>query len=129
MTPLHNIGGGYVEFQNKLFKKEALKDLRPDLFKLVPDSGYQSNTNFGTKFPKIATKGDIFVRVDVMPNRVFKFDGKKWIERNKEQTQSYLDDNYLDYLIKQVQSGQYDYELLTEDEKSEIERRNNNQNT
>jgi hypothetical protein len=77
VTPVHIKSDGYVEFENKLFQKEALKELRPDLFSIKADTGYQSQTNFGTSFPKVATKGDIFVRVDVMPNRVFKFDGNK----------------------------------------------------
>jgi hypothetical protein len=122
VTPIHDTGGGYVEFEEKLFQRDALKELRPDLFRLKADNlGNQSQTNFGTTFPKIAKKGDIFVRVDVMPNRVFKFDGKKWLEQNKELSQSYLDKEYLEFLITKVQQGQYDIEQLTDAEKLELE--------
>ena len=44
----------------------------------------------------IAVKGDIFVRVDQMPNRVFKFEGKDWMEIDKESTDSYtFDEEYI----------------------------------
>ena len=122
VTPVHDKGGGYVEFEDKLFQKEALKELRPDLFKIQVDTpGNQSQTNFGVSFPKIGKKGDIFVRVDIMPNRVFKFDGKKWLEQNKELTQSYLDGNYLEYLVDKVGKGEYDLEQLTDMERIELE--------
>jgi hypothetical protein len=122
VTPIHDTGGGYVEFEDKLFQRDALKELRPDLFRIKADNvGNQSQTNFGTQFPKIAKKGDIFVRVDVMPNRVFKFDGKKWLEQNKALSQSYLDKDYLEFLISKVQRGEYDVDQLTDTEKMELE--------
>lgn len=122
VTPIHDMGGGYVEFEDKLFQRDALKELRPDLFRVKVDAtGTQSQTNFGTVFPKIASKGDIFVRVDVMPNRVFKFDGKKWLEQNKDVSQSYLDKDYLEFLISKVNNGEYDIDHLTELEKMELE--------
>jgi hypothetical protein len=113
--------GGYVQLDGKSISKEALKGMRPDLF-LQVDTGNQSSTNFGTNFPKFSKKGDIFVRVDTLPNRVYKFSGSKWIEINKEQTDSYLhDEEYIKYLISKIDSGEYDIELLAENEKIQIE--------
>jgi hypothetical protein len=131
VTPVHRKSEGYVEFEEKLFREEALKELRPDLFSLNADKGYQSQTNFGTSFPKIATKGDIFVRVDVMPNRVFKFHGQKWIEVSKEKTDTYLYDiEYIKYLITQIDKGIYDVDLLSENEQEQIKAYlNGNQNS
>ncbi len=131
VTPVHIKSDGYVEFENKLFQKEALKELRPDLFSIKADTGYQSQTNFGTSFPKVATKGDIFVRVDVMPNRVFKFDGNKWIEVAKDKTDTYLyDQEYIKYLVTQIDQGSYDVELLSENEQEQIKLYlNGNQNS
>lgn len=131
VTPVHVKSDGYVEFEDKLFQRSALKELRPDLFSIKADTAYQSQTNFGTSFPKIATKGDIFVRVDVMPNRVFKFDGQKWIEVAKEKTDTYLyDQEYIKYLVTQIDQGQYDVELLSESEQEQIKAYlNGNQNT
>jgi hypothetical protein len=120
-TPLHDMGGGYVEFESKLFQKDALKELRPDLFKIKPDDSVSTSTNFGTIFPNIAKKGDIFIRVDVLPNRVFKFDGKKWIEQNKNLTDSYLyEENYIRYLIEQIDMGKFDADLLSPQEEEQI---------
>lgn len=124
VTPVHDKGGGYVEFEQKLFQRQALKELRPDLFSIKADNtgNYQVSSNFGTQFPKIAAKGDIFVRVDVNPNRVYKFDGYKWIEINKESSQSYLyDQEYIKFLIEKIGSGEYDLDSFSDVEKAEIE--------
>lgn len=124
VTPVHDKGNGYVEFEGKLFQSNALKEIRPDLFSAKNDvlSGNNIGSNFGTSFPKIASKGFIFVRVDVSPNKVYKFDGQKWIEINKEATQSYLyDADYMNFLANKVYSKEYDIELLTEHERSELE--------
>lgn len=121
VTPVHDKGGGYVEFEDKLFQKDALKELRPDLFSAKADiNKTQNNTNFGTVFPKIASKGDIFVRVDVLPNKVFKFDGKKWIEVNKDLTDSYLSNDYVNYLIDKVGKAEVDLDQLSESERERI---------
>lgn len=113
--------GGYVKFEGKSMSKEALRGIRPELF-LQADNANQAATNFGTEFPRFAKKGDIFVRVDVLPNQVYKFIGNKWIRINKEQTDSYLyDEEYIKYLIKQIEDGTYDIELLAENEKLQIE--------
>lgn len=122
ITPLQDMGGGYVEYDGKLFQKDALKELRPDLFRVKVDSGNEISTDFGTQFPKMARKGQIFVRVDVLPNRVFKFDGKKWLEQNKNSSQSYLyNKEYIEFLIERIGTGEYDLEVLSDDERAEIE--------
>lgn len=123
VTPLHDVGNGYVEFNNGLFKVDAIRDLRPDLFSAKADLNKTvSSTNFGTTFPRIAKKGDIFVRVDVLPNRVFKFDGKKWLEQNKDISQTYLNNKeYIEFLVDKIGKGEYDLETLNDIEKSEIE--------
>lgn len=113
--------GGYVQYDGKSIQKNALLEMHPEMFRAKPDIE-QIETNFGTAFPKFATKGAMFVRVDVLPNKVFKFDGAKWIEVNKNQTDSYLyNDAYIEHLIAQIDKGQYDVDLLTNNEKVEIE--------
>lgn len=133
VTPLHDTGNGYVEFEQKLFQRDALKELRPDLFSAKADlaNGTKSNSNFGTQFPKMAAKGNIFVRVDVSPNRVYKFDGNKWIEQNKELSQTYMfNQEYLEFLVNKISSGEYDVEQFNDQEKIEIENYlKGNQNT
>jgi len=119
--PYKEIDGTYVTFEGKQINKDALKSLRPDLFSLKADKLYEPKTNFGTSFPAVANKGDIFVRVDTLPNRVYKFDGRRWIEVNKEQSESYLDEKYTNYLIEKVGNGEYDPDLLTDSERAQIE--------
>jgi hypothetical protein len=118
---LQESDGGYVSFEGKSVSKSALQGMRPDLF-LQVDSANQSNTNFGTDFPRFAKKGDTFVRVDTLPNRVFKFSGDKWIEINKNTASSYVyDEEYIAYLVSKIDSGEYDVDLLSDAEKEQIE--------
>lgn len=130
VTKLKEDTGEYTEHEGKMYHKDALRELRPDLFKITADSNKTINSNFGTKFPEIANKGDMFVRVDVLPNRVYKFDGKRWIEINKQTTDTYLHDReYIKHLVLMIENGQYDVELLSENEQREIDIYLRNQNT
>jgi hypothetical protein len=130
VTPVTRANGGYVVYEGGLYKEEALKEIKPHLFNPKQDEQIKISTNFGTSFPKIAGKGDIFVRVDVVPNRLFKFDGHRWIEINRDNTQSYLADNdYIEFLISKISTGEYDSELLTELEKEVIAEYLRTQNT
>lgn len=118
--PYKELDGGYVNFEGKLTSLEALKGMRPDLF--LYSKNKEISSGFGSSFPKVSNKGDIFVRVDVLPNRVFKFDGSRWIEINKQSSDSYLHDTqYITYLIKEVEEGRYDPEILSDVERQRIE--------
>jgi len=120
--PYQELDGGYVMFDNKHMHKDVLLGMRPDILKLVADSGKETKTNFGTLFPTIAGKGDTFVRVDSLPNKVYKFDGARWIMVNKDQTNTYLhDQEYIKYLVQKIEEGEYDIELLSEIERQQIE--------
>ena len=121
VTPLHDVGDGYIEYNKQLFQKDALKEIKPDLFTIRPDS-VMPHSSFGIQFPKMAKKKDIFVRVDTLPNRVFRFDGNKWIEINKNLTATYLyDQEYIKYLVEKIDNGEYDVELLSDQERNQIE--------
>jgi NADH dehydrogenase/NADH:ubiquinone oxidoreductase subunit G len=118
---LQESDGEYVSFEGKNISKTALQGLRPDLFVAKPDTE-SSMTNFGTEFPKFAKKGTVFVRVDLLPNKVFKFNGEKWIEISKEITDSYLyDEEYIRYLVAKIETGEYDVDLLSDNERTQIE--------
>ena len=120
--PFKELEGGYVTFEGKHMHRDVLMGAHPEVFKLVADSARSANTSFGTEFPKIAEKGDTFVRVDVLPNRVYKFDGTRWIMVNKDTSKSYIhDQEYIKYLVSKIDSGEYDIELLSESEKEQIE--------
>jgi hypothetical protein len=112
--PVKSVENDYVTYENKLYKSAALQQLKPELFT------NRVKTTFGDKFPKFATRGQMFVRVDVLPNRVFKFDSNRWIEINKQQTDSYLDDSYVKFLIDKIETGEIDIDTLTDEEKARI---------
>ena len=131
VIPEYYLSGDYAVYQGKNMHVNVLKDLRPDLFKLTADLDTipgNITTKFGTSFPKIANRGDIFVRVDALPNLVFKFNGSSWIAVNKNQSDTYLfNQEYIKYLIEKIDCGQYDIELLSEHEKFQIEEYLSNQ--
>lgn len=121
-TEYINSPGGYVTYNGKHMKLEVLKDARPDLFTNPPAPVSTITTSFGITFPTAAGKGDVFVRVDMLPNQVYKFDGANWLVVNKDQTTVYLQEpEYIRHLINKVDTGEYDVELLTEMEKQQIE--------
>ena len=109
---------GYVTFDGKLMSVEALKTLRPDL---LVSSNTITQIMFGSKFPQFAKIGDIYIRTDVIPHIVFKFNGQKWISIDKKFNNSYIQYiPYIKYLIQKIESGEYDAELLTDNERDEI---------
>ena len=107
--------------EGRSIHKDALKSLHPELF-LQTDNSNASSTSFGESFPTVAMKGDTFVRVDQMPNRVYKFEGKAWIEIQKEGTDTYLyNEEYINHLVEKIQTGEYDVDLLSDSERQQIE--------
>jgi hypothetical protein len=96
----------------------------------LPES---TNTGFGTAFPPNPVRGDTFVRVDRLPSMVYKYNGKDWMEVDKNLTDSYTYDiAYIDHLIERITSGEYDAELLSETEREQVAQRlqsNTNTNT
>lgn len=76
-----------------------------------------ARSDFGTKFPDSAAKGDMFLRVDYLPNKLFKFNGSKWIEVDKSKTDSYTyDEQYILFLIEKLKTGEYDIDQLSTSE-------------
>jgi len=118
---IHEMEHGYAEHEGKQVSKTAFLSQHPHIFATSSDNE-KNGSNFGTAFPAFAAKGDVFVRVDNLPNRVYKFDGNRWLEINKDISDSYLyDEEYLRHLVTKLESGEYDVELLSENERSQIE--------
>ena len=110
---------GYVTFDGKLMSVDALKTLRPDL--ILSSNNTITQIMFGNKFPQFAKIGDIYIRTDTVPHIVFKFNGQKWIGIDKTFNNSYIQYiPYIKYLIQKIESGEYDAELLTDNERDEI---------
>jgi hypothetical protein len=78
-------------------------------------------SGFGIAFPDNANKGDLYLRVDMLPTVLYKHNGKKWIEVDKDLSDSYAyDEAYIDFLIAKLESGEYDAEMLTYSEREQI---------
>ena len=81
-----------------------------------------TRADFGTQFPTHPIKGDTFVRVDYLPSRLYKWNGTKWIEIDKENTDAFTyNEEYIQHLIEKLGSGEYDPELLNDAERAQIE--------
>jgi hypothetical protein len=82
------------------------------------------DASFGKTLPESGVKGDMFILVDSLPTRLFKYNGEKWIEVDKNVSDSYAyNQAYIDLLIEKIGAGQYDPELLTDAEREQIEDR------
>jgi hypothetical protein len=89
------------------------------LIESLPD--YQAVHGFGAQLPKTGNKGDTYIRTDAVPNRLFKHNGRVWIELDKAISDSYTYDiAYIDYLISKIAQGEYDPDLLSESESEQV---------
>jgi len=79
---------------------------------------------FGNDFPLHANRGDQFLRTDTLPTMLYKYNGEKWISIDKNNHDRYTyDEQYINFLITRISSGEYDPELLTDSERQQIEER------
>ena len=116
------IDGEYIEVEGKQLHERVAAEMYPDILKIRPDQGKKVAVNFGTAFPKYAQRGDIFTRVDSLPNRVYKYDGHRWMEANKTNTISYLSQpNYIEFLVNKISTGEYELDSLTDSEQQAVE--------
>jgi hypothetical protein len=114
----------YITYNGKLWRREALMAMHPELWNAklrLTDDQDPVNVRFGVEWPKFANKGDQFLRVDYLPTKLFKYNGRQWIEIDKNSTDTYsYDTDYINYLIEKISSGEYDPELLSEGEKAQL---------
>ena len=88
------------------------------------DLGREPTSGFGISFPASPVKGDTFMRVDQMPNVLYKFNGYHWIIVDKNLTDNYTyDEAYIEHLIAKLTSGEYDPDMLSDAEADAIARR------
>jgi hypothetical protein len=90
---------------------------------LVADNtdGRESRSGFGIGFPETPNKGDTFVRVDIMPSVLYKYNGSNWIAVDKNLSDSYTYDSaYIEHLIDKISTGEYDPDLLSDSEREQV---------
>ena len=97
-------------------------DIEIPKFLAMPDNfPMGGNASFGVTFPAEPIKGDLYLRVDYMPSKLFKWSGTRWIEVDKSITDTYaFDDEYIKLLVEKVSSGEYDVDDLSVTEQEQI---------
>ena len=81
----------------------------------------QANTDFGNSFPNQPQRGDLFLRTDFKPSRLFKWNDVKWIEVNKSSTDVYnYNDAYLQFLVERISTGEYTMDDLSVSEQQRV---------
>ena len=109
----------------------APQSKKPITFSLTDDDADNSPTNstgsdagFGTRFPLNPRKGDLFLRVDMLPNKLYKWNGQKWIEVAKSTTDRYAyEEEYIKYITGKILTGEYDMDDLSKPEQEEVLKR------
>jgi len=114
---LTKVGENYINYNGKVYRNEALQNTHPEL-KL----DFIKPVDSGRKFPKSAEVGKLFLRSDLAPTKLFRFNGTEWnsIDKNLLHHIAYSRD-YINELIKVVGEGEYNPELLNTSEKHHIE--------
>jgi len=88
----------------------------------APVTDDTENADFGIQFPANPQKGDIFLRVDYLPSRLFKWNNSKWIEIDKVGNDRLAYNRaYIEHLIDSIRKGETDVDDLSQTEKDEIE--------
>jgi hypothetical protein len=77
---------------------------------------------FGLTFPTKPVKGNMFLRTDYLPTKLYKYNGGTWIEVDKNKSDTYAyNDEYIKYLVGKISKGEYDPELLSDAEREQLE--------
>ena len=102
--------------------EQGLIDQLPWMSLIAADADHE--IGFGVKFPDTPQRGDSWMRVDSVPNVLYRYNGQQWIEIDKTIADRYVfNDHYIDYLIDQIDRGEYDPDLLTAAEAEQIAHR------
>lgn len=114
----------YVTYDGKKTSIAALKSLRPDLV-ISKNEINNPIIKFGPDFPASAFIDEFFIRIDSNPHRVYQFQSIDsslfWVLIDKEKSTDYLrNTEYVRYLIKKLESSEYDLEWLTSNEQEQI---------
>ena len=114
-----NTDTGVVEFAVAA-EPEVIQTVNEPVLETLPEKPVNTS-NFGISFPSNPVKGDLFLRVDYNPNKLFKYVGGKWIETNKLATDAYAyTEEYIKLLVAQIGSGEIDIDDCTTTEQTQI---------
>jgi hypothetical protein len=123
-TPIRRGADYAVRYKGKVYNLDAFNSLYPDMAIRADNDKLESASQcgFGDTFPSGPMKGDMFIRTDYLPDRLFKWNGVKWIEVDKATTDSYTyTQAYIQHLIQKLEAGEYEIEDLSDAEQSQVE--------
>jgi hypothetical protein len=115
--------GQTLKEQKRLLATGAIDHLPWEEY-LVPLIEADNAVKFGNQWPENISKGTMFLNTTYYPNKLFKYNGSKWIEVDKNLSESYVyNDAYINYLMDKISKGEYDVDMLSEAERNQIESR------
>ena len=121
---IKKLEGDYFEVNEKKYSKDVFSYMWPSIAKqFIYESEQSTNADqqFGVEFYNTARKGEFFIRTDYVPNRLYKFNGNKWIQVDKNKTDVYLtNDKYIKFLSEKLQNGEYELDQLTTAEQDAV---------
>jgi hypothetical protein len=123
-TPIRRGADYAVRYKGKVYNLDAFNSLYPDMAIKADNDKLESASQcgFGDTFPSGPMKGDMFIRTDYLPDRLFKWNGVKWIEVDKTTTDSYTyNQAYIQHLIQKLEAGEYEIEDLSDAEQAQVE--------
>jgi hypothetical protein len=109
-----------IETLNQKYDLVEKRPHAPSINPIPNAADYGSNTegtvDFGTAFPPNPQPDDMFVRVDQLPNKLYKYNSQTWVEERdandiKEEVTN---------LIDSLQAGSVQLKDLTEEQKTQI---------
>jgi cytochrome c oxidase subunit IV len=123
-TPVRRGADYAVRYKGKVYNLDAFNKLYPSMA-IQADNETLDNASqcgFGERFPDNPMKGDMFIRTDYLPDRLFKWNSTKWIEVDKNSTDSYTyNQAYIQHLIQKLEAGEYEIEDLSDAEQAQVE--------
>jgi hypothetical protein len=98
-----------------------LPDLEAALAVRADRDGPDIKVHFGTDFPLSPSLGELFLRLDINPSILYKYNGRKWIQVDKNRNDSYaFDEEVIAMTIDRLERGLLDYDELTNSEQAGI---------
>ena len=113
-----------LKHQEQLLSDGVIDELPWAQYIDAPEEKLESfaQSTFGNTFPTHPIKGDTYVKTDVFPSTLHKFNGEVWIAVDKDTSTSYVyNEMYIQHIIEKLGSGEYDPELLNDAERLAIE--------
>jgi len=81
----------------------------------------EPKSDFGLELPSTGIKGDTYVLTNTVSQRLYKHNGDRWITIDPDHYT--YDTAYIDHLILEIDQGRYDPDMLTDNEREQIEQR------